>query len=78
MAHRVAAWHSGAGLALGQVRTASKSNEITAIPALLDVLDVQGATITLDARGCQHAVVEKIVAKGADYLIGHAIALRLP
>lgn len=70
MAHLVAAWHSAAGLALGQVKTESKSNEITAIPALLEVLDVQGATLTMDAMGCQHAIVEKIVAKGADYLIG--------
>src|SRR5205085_2470024 len=53
MAHLVSAWSSGAGVALGQVRTADKSNEITAIPALLDVLDVQGATLTIDAMGCQ-------------------------
>jgi hypothetical protein len=51
MAHLVAAYSSSAGVALGQVRTARKSNEITAIPALLDVLDVQGATITMDACG---------------------------
>jgi predicted transposase YbfD/YdcC len=70
MAHLVSAWSSGAGVALGQVRTADKSNEITAIPALLDVLDVQGATLTIDAMGCQHAIVEKIVEKKADYLIG--------
>jgi predicted transposase YbfD/YdcC len=69
MAHLVSAWHHRAGAALGQLRTADKSNEITAIPALLDVLDVQGATVTIDAMGCQHAIVAKIVEKKADYLI---------
>ena len=67
--HLVSAWHSGAGLVLGQVKTAAKSNEITAIPDLLDALDVQGATITIDAMGCQRAIAEKIIDKGADYLI---------
>ncbi|MGS0757700.1 ISAs1 family transposase, partial [Roseateles sp. GG27B] len=65
MAHLVSAWQSDAGLELGQVRTAVKSNEITAIPELLDALDVKGATITMDAMGCQHKIVEKIIAKQA-------------
>jgi predicted transposase YbfD/YdcC len=69
MVHLVSAWHHGAGLVLGQVRTAAKSNEITAIPELLDALDVRGATITIDAVGCQRAIVEKIVEKQADYLL---------
>jgi predicted transposase YbfD/YdcC len=69
MAHLVSAWHSTRGLVLGQVKTALKSNEITAIPELLDALDIQGATITIDAMGCQHAIVEKIVEKKADYII---------
>ena len=51
MTHLVSAWHSDAGLVLGQVRTDTKSNEITAIPQLLDALEVQGATITIDAMG---------------------------
>ena len=69
MAHLVSAWHSSAGMVLGQVKTAAKSNEITAIPELLDALDVKGATITIDAMGCQHEIVEKIVEKKADYIV---------
>ena len=69
MAHLVSAWHSEAGLVLGQVKTAAKSNEITAIPQLLDALEVKGATITIDAMGCQHGIVEKIIAKQADYIV---------
>jgi predicted transposase YbfD/YdcC len=67
--HLVSAWHSAAGLVLGQVKTAAKSNEITAIPQLLDALDVRGATVTIDAMGCQHAIIDKIVDKGADYIV---------
>ena len=69
MTHLVSAWHSKAGLVLGQVRTAAKSNEITAIPELLDALDVAGATVTIDAMGCQHAIVDKIVEKKAHYIV---------
>ncbi len=70
MAHLVSAWHTERGMVLAQVKTAAKSNEITAIPELLDALDVQGAVITIDAMGCQRAVVDKIVARQADYIIG--------
>ena len=69
MTHLMSASHSGAGLVLGQVRTATKSNEITAIPRLLDALDVQGATITTDAMGCQHEIVKKIAEKQARYIV---------
>src|SRR5690349_20525292 len=69
MVHLVSAWHHGCGLVLGQVKTAAKSNEITAIPELLDALDVRGATITIDAMGCQRAIAEKILEKKADYII---------
>lgn len=69
MTHLVSAWHQTRGLVLGQVKTAAKSNEITAIPELIDALQVQGATLSIDAVGCQHAVVEAIVAKQADYII---------
>jgi predicted transposase YbfD/YdcC len=69
MVHLVSAWHHGAGLVLGQVRTAAKSNEITAIPELLDALDLRGTTVTIDAVGCQRAIAEKIVQKKADYLL---------
>jgi predicted transposase YbfD/YdcC len=69
MAHLVSAWHTTAGVILGQVKTADKSNEITAIPELLDALLIEGATVTIDAMGCQHAIVEKIVEKKADYIV---------
>jgi predicted transposase YbfD/YdcC len=67
--HLVSAWDKEAGLVLGQVKTAAKSNEITAIPELLDVLDVLGATVTIDAMGCQHAIIDKIVQRQADYIV---------
>ena len=69
MAHLVSAWHTTAGVILGQVKTADKSNEITAIPELLDALRIEGATITIDAMGCQHAIIDKIVEKKADYIV---------
>ena len=50
-------------------RTQDKSNEITAIPLLLDILDIKGCIVTIDAMGCQTAIVEKIVEKEADYVI---------
>jgi len=67
--HMVSAWSCGHGLVLGQQKVENKSNEITAIPKLLDLLDVKGCTITLDAMGCQHQITEQIVNKGADYAI---------
>lgn len=67
--HLVSAWCSRLGLCLGQVKTDIKSNEITAIPALLAQLDVRGAVVTIDAIGCQHAIAEQIVAGGADYVL---------
>lgn len=67
--HLVSAWCSQLGLCLGQVKTDIKSNEITAIPALLAQLDVRGAVVTIDAMGCQHAIADQIVAGGADYVL---------
>jgi predicted transposase YbfD/YdcC len=67
--HMVSAWAAANALVLGQLRTPSKSNEITAIPLLLDILDIQGCIVTIDAMGCQTAIVEKIVEKNADYVI---------
>jgi predicted transposase YbfD/YdcC len=67
--HLVSAWASGQGLALGQLAVADKSNEIVAIPALLDVLDVEGAVVTIDAMGCQTAIARKIRTRGADYVL---------
>ncbi len=66
--HLVSAWASEAGLALGQVRVDSKSNEITAIPALLKLLDISGCVITTDAMGCQRAIAKQIVDKRGDYV----------
>jgi hypothetical protein len=60
--HTVSAWMSEAGLVLGQRKTEEKSNEITAIPELLRALDIKGATVTIDAMGCQTHIAETIVA----------------
>jgi predicted transposase YbfD/YdcC len=67
--HMVSAWASGSGLVLGQLAVEDKSNEITAIPALLRLLDLAGATVTIDAMGCQTAIAAEIVAQGADYAL---------
>lgn len=67
--HLVSAFAAESGLVLGQVKTADKSNEITAIPELLDALLLRGCIITLDAMGCQRDIVKKIVEKKGDYVI---------
>lgn len=67
--HVVSAFASLAGICVGQVATAAKSNEITAIPVLLDMLVLHNCVVTIDAMGCQREIVEKIVSKGADYVI---------
>ena len=67
--HTVSAWLSDEGLVLGQIKTAKKSNEIKAIPELLQLLDIRGSTITIDAAGCQTEIASKIVEGGADYLL---------
>jgi predicted transposase YbfD/YdcC len=67
--HIVSAWASEAGLTLAQVRTEEKSNEITAIPELLDLLDISGALVSIDAAGCQKEIAGKVVANGGDYLL---------
>lgn len=67
--HMVSAWASNNSLVLGQVKTDEKSNEITAIPKLLDVLDVAGCLITIDAMGCQKEIAKKIIGKDAEYLL---------
>ena len=67
--HLVSAWASGSGLVLGQLAVDDKSNEITAIPALLRLLDVAGATGTIDALGCQTAIAAPIVAQSGDYAL---------
>lgn len=65
--HLVSAWATEQQLSLGQVAVDAKSNEITAIPALLDLLGVNGALVTIDAMGCQKAIARKIVDKGGHY-----------
>src|SRR5437868_1209406 len=78
LAIAVSALASERGLALGQRAVDGKSNEITALPELLDTLRLEGCIVTLDAMGCQKAIAERIRAKGADYLLvlkanhGHA------
>src|SRR5271157_898287 len=67
--HLVSAWASEEGIALGQVATDAKSNEITAIPVLLDQLDLSDAIVTIDAMGCQKDIVEKTVEGGGDCII---------
>jgi predicted transposase YbfD/YdcC len=67
--HTVSAWMSDAGLVLGQRKTGEKSNEITAIPELLRVLDLRGATVTIDAMGCQTEIAKTIIDGHGDYLI---------
>jgi predicted transposase YbfD/YdcC len=65
----VSALASEHGLVLGQRAVATKSNEITAIPALLEVLDLHDTTVTIDAMGCQTAIAAAIVARGGDYVL---------
>ena len=67
--HMVSAWSSCRGIILGQLKTETKSNEITAIPELIDSIDVKGAVISVDAMGCQKAIAKKIIENGADYLL---------
>lgn len=67
--HLVSAWATEHGLALGQVATADKSNEITAIPELLDQIDVSGAVVSIDAMGCQREIAQKIVDEKGDYVL---------
>ena len=67
--HLVSAWATQAQLTLGHVAVDGKSNEITAIPKLLELLDLHGALVTIDAIGCQKAIAKKIVAGGGDYVL---------
>jgi predicted transposase YbfD/YdcC len=67
--HLVSAWATENGLSLGQVAVDAKSNEITAIPQLLELLDVAGALVTIDAMGCQKDIAAKVREEKADYLL---------
>ena len=67
--HLVSAWCSGLSMCLGQVKTADKSNEITAIPKLLELLELEGCVVSIDAMGCQKDIAKAIKGKKADYLL---------
>lgn len=67
--HMVSAWASEHRLVLGQLKTEAKSNEITAIPELLQVLDISGCIITIDAMGCQKNIAATIIQKQANYVL---------
>jgi predicted transposase YbfD/YdcC len=67
--HMVSAWASANRLVLGQRKVEDKSNEITAIPALLKVLEIAGCIVTIDAMGCQREIAAAIVERGADYVL---------
>jgi predicted transposase YbfD/YdcC len=67
--HLVSAWATEQHLSLGQVATAEKSNEITAIPELLDLLELHGAIVTIDAMGCQKAIASKIIEREGHYAL---------
>ena len=66
--HMVSAWSSEQNLVLGQLKVDAKSNEITAIPELLDLLEIEGAIVTIDAMGCHRKIARKIREKKADYI----------
>ena len=65
----VSAFAARQRLVLGQIKVADKSNEIVAIPKLLDMLAIEGAIVTIDAMGCQREIAQKIVDKRADYVL---------
>lgn len=67
--HLVSAFSASNGIVLGQLATEAKSNEITAFPLLIEMLDLKGAIVTIDAAGCQKKVVEKICEKKGDYVL---------
>jgi predicted transposase YbfD/YdcC len=67
--HMVSAWATTNRVSLGQVVTDEKSNEITAIPKLLEILEIQGCLVTIDAMGCQRNIAEQIVTAEADYVL---------
>jgi predicted transposase YbfD/YdcC len=68
--HMVSAWANANQLVLGQVKTEEKSNEITAIPTLLEMLELKGCIVTIDAMGCQKDIAKKITEEKADYVFG--------
>ena len=67
--HMVSAWASQNSLVLGQVKVNDKSNEITAIPQLLKILEIQGCIVTIDAMGTQKEIAQEIIQGGGDYIL---------
>ena len=67
--HLVSVWSTEQGITLGQIATEEKSNEITAIPQLIDQIDVEGSIVTIDAAGCQKEIAERIVDGKGDYVL---------
>jgi predicted transposase YbfD/YdcC len=67
--HMVSAWAAENQVVLGQVKVEDKSNEITAIPALLELLDISGCIVTIDAIGCQKKIAQQIIDQGGDYIL---------
>lgn len=67
--HMISAWASANELVFGQLATEAKSNEITAIPKLLELLDLVGVTVTIDAMGCQKEIAQQIIDQGGDYVL---------
>ena len=67
--HMVSAFATANGIVLGQKKTNEKSNEITAIPELLQLIDIKGGIVTIDAMGCQKEIANKIIEKQADYVL---------
>ena len=67
--HMVSAWSTRYGITLAQLKTMEKSNEITAVPELLDMLQIAGCVVTIDAMGCQTKIAEKILQRGGDYVL---------
>ena len=67
--HMVSVWATANGVTMGQLATEEKSNEITAIPQLLDQVELEGAVVTIDAAGCQKNIAKKIVDGGGDYVL---------
>ncbi len=67
--HLVSAWACEARVTLGQIAVDAKSNEITAIPLLLELLELKGATVTIDAMGCQTRIATKIIDRGGEYVL---------
>ncbi len=67
--HMVSAWATNNNLVLGQVKVSEKSNEITAIPKLLELIAIKGCTVTIDAMGCQQEIARKIIEQEANYIL---------